>query len=75
MVLSMKKLLIPALVLCIFSISMSGTKAEAKYYCKNLTYSKAQTLLRQGHYYLDADRDWIACEANAPTYRGKYKKR
>ena len=56
-------------------ISMSWNKAEAKYYCKNLTYSKAQALLKQGHTYLDADRDWIACETLAPSYKGKYKKR
>ena len=42
----------------------SAFAAKRQYVCKNLTFAQAQKLLKQGHRYLDRDRDWIACEAN-----------
>lgn len=35
-----------------------------RYYCKNLSHTEAQQLLRQGHTYLDRDGDGEACERN-----------
>lgn len=40
-----------------YNINNSG-----RYYCKDLTSSEARYLLRNGHYYLDADNDGFPCE-------------
>lgn len=43
-------------------------KVEARYYCKNLCREEAQSLLRQGHYYLDGDNDGEACESSSSCW-------
>ena len=42
----------------------NGTRTSSgHYYCKDLSYQKAQDLLKQGHTYLDRDGDGEACES------------
>jgi endonuclease YncB( thermonuclease family) len=44
--------------------SSSSAPASRRYTCKQIgSYAQAQVLLRQGHHYLDGDRDGEACES------------
>lgn len=44
--------------------SSSGVSSNGRYLCSEIgSWSKAQDLLKQGHTYLDADKDGEACES------------